>query len=160
MLRTKAVLKCRTAVAIKGEIMGILIENLSFHYTGTPVLEQVNLEVKDGDYVILTGENGSGKSTFLKLLLGELKAQEGSITVNGKAVQRNVGVSIPLRPPFRRHGVCSMRAAQLRYLIFRLPSRKFLTFISPRRTAITPCLWSEAVRVAGLQRPTPERYLP
>ena len=63
--------------------MGILIENLSFHYTGTPVLDQVNLEVKDGDYAILTGENGSGKSTFLKLLLGELKAQEGSITVNG-----------------------------------------------------------------------------
>ena len=29
--------------------MGILIENLSFHYTGTPVLDQVNLEVKDGD---------------------------------------------------------------------------------------------------------------
>ena len=56
--------------------MGSLIENLSFHYTGTPVLEQVNLEVKDGDYAILTGENGSGKSTFLKLLLGELKAQE------------------------------------------------------------------------------------
>ena len=66
--------------------MGILIENLSFHYTGTPVLDQVNLEVKDGDYAILTGENGSGKSTFLKLLLGELKAQEGSITVNGKDI--------------------------------------------------------------------------
>ena len=46
--------------------MGILIENLSFHYTGTPVLNQVNLEVKDGDYAILTGENGSGKSTLLK----------------------------------------------------------------------------------------------
>ena len=91
MLRTKAVLKCRTAVAIKGEIMGILIENLSFHYTGTPVLEQVNLEVKDGDYVILTGENGSGKSTFLKLLLGELKAQEGSITVNGKDISATFG---------------------------------------------------------------------
>lgn len=91
MLRTKAVLKCRTAVAIKGEIMGILIENLSFYYTGTPVLEQVNLEVKDGDYVILTGENGSGKSTFLKLLLGELKAQEGSITVNGKDISATFG---------------------------------------------------------------------
>ena len=83
MLRTKAVLKCRTAVAIKGEIMGILIENLSFHYTGTPVLEQVNLEG--------TGENGSGKSTFLKLLLGELKAQEGSITVNGKDISATFG---------------------------------------------------------------------
>ena len=48
--------------------MGISIENLSFHYTGTPVLDQVNLEVKDGDYAILTGENGSGKSTFIKIL--------------------------------------------------------------------------------------------
>ena len=71
--------------------MGILIENLSFHYTGTPVLDQVNLEVKDGDYAILTGENGSGKSTFLKLLLGELKAQEGSITVNGKDISATFG---------------------------------------------------------------------
>lgn len=44
--------------------MGILIENLSFHYTGTHVLDQVNLEVKDGDYAILTGENGSGKVHF------------------------------------------------------------------------------------------------
>ena len=84
--------RCRTAsVTKKGEIMGILIENLSFHYTGTPVLDQVNLEVKDGDYAILTGENGSGKSTFLKLLLGELKAQEGSITVNGKDISATFG---------------------------------------------------------------------
>lgn len=93
------------------------------------------------------------------LSFSEGQAASG-IIVNGKAVQRNVGVSIPLRPPFRRHGACSMRAAQLRSLIFHLPSRKFLMSISPRRTAITPCLWSEAVRVAGLQRPTPERYLP
>ena len=41
------------------------------------MLDQVNLEVKDGDYAILTGENGSGKSTFLKLLLGELKGAGG-----------------------------------------------------------------------------------
>ena len=58
--------------------MGILIENLSFHYTGTPVLDQVNLEVKDGDYALLTGEN-------------ELKAQEGSITVNGKDISATFG---------------------------------------------------------------------
>ena len=44
--------------------MGISIENLSFHYTGTPVLDQVNLEVKDGDYAILTGENEVEKVHF------------------------------------------------------------------------------------------------
>ena len=84
MLRIKAVLKCRTAVAIKGEIMGILIENLSFHYTGTPVLDQVNLEVKDGDYAILTGENGSGKSTLLKCIYRVLKPDTGVIMLDGK----------------------------------------------------------------------------
>ncbi len=48
-------------------------------------------------------------------ILSFSKGQAASgITVNGKAVQRNVGVSIPLRPPFQRHGACSMRAAQLR----------------------------------------------
>ena len=59
--------------------MGILIENLSFHYTGTPVLDQVNLEVKDGDYAILTGENGSGKSTLLKCIYRVLKPDTGVI---------------------------------------------------------------------------------
>ena len=83
--------------------MGISIENLSFHYTGTPVLDQVNLEVKDGDYAILTGENGSGKSTFLKLLLGELKAQEGSIKVNGRYL-RNIRKG--------RSGICSAKQYQ------------------------------------------------
>ena len=59
--------------------MGILIENLSFHYTGTPVLDQVNLEVKDGDYAILTGENGSGKSTFVKLLMRFFDVNSGKV---------------------------------------------------------------------------------
>ena len=66
--------------------MGILIENLSFHYTGTPVLEQVNLEVKDGDYVILTGENGSGKSTLLKCIYRVLKPDTGVIMLDGQDI--------------------------------------------------------------------------
>lgn len=52
------------------------INDISFHYADVPVLEDVNLEVRQGDYVILTGENGSGKSTFLKLLLRELIPQQ------------------------------------------------------------------------------------
>ena len=47
------------------------------------MLEKVNLEVKDGDYVILTGENGSGKTTLAKLLMGLYDNYEGNIYVNG-----------------------------------------------------------------------------
>ena len=105
--------------------MGILIENLSFHYTGTPVLDQVNLEVKDGDYAILTGENGSGKSTFLKLLLGELKAQEGSITVLRKDLRSFFSRTLPF--PFPQ--VRLSNAGSL-FLPGNVPSRKRNTHLS------------------------------
>lgn len=62
--------------------MGIIeIKDLFFAYGTTPVLKNVSLDIKQGDYVIFTGENGSGKSTFLKLLLGELFPQQGQIRI-------------------------------------------------------------------------------
>ena len=64
----------------------IHVKNVSFRYTGTPVLEEVNIELRPGDYAILTGENGSGKSTLMKLLLGELSPQKGSIELFGQDV--------------------------------------------------------------------------
>lgn len=64
----------------------IEIKGVFFHYADVPVLEEVNLEVRQGDYVILTGENGSGKSTFLKLLLRELIPKQGIIKMFGRDI--------------------------------------------------------------------------
>ena len=47
---------------------------------GTPyLLRDLNLTIHNGDYISIVGENGSGKSTFVKLLLGLLKPSEGSL---------------------------------------------------------------------------------
>ena len=70
-----------------GKMEVIQMKDVSFHYTGdVPILENVNICLNSGDYAILTGENGSGKSTFLKLLLGELEPDQGTVEIFGKKI--------------------------------------------------------------------------
>lgn len=69
----------------------IQMKDVSFHYTGdVPILENVNICLNSGDYAILTGENGSGKSTFLKLLLGELEPDQGTVEILEKKLGKRI----------------------------------------------------------------------
>ena len=62
----------------------ISVENVSFHYPGgAPVLKNVDLEIKDGEFVAIMGENGAGKTTLVKMFNGLLKPAEGKISVDG-----------------------------------------------------------------------------
>lgn len=62
-------------------------ENVEFKYERsegvTEVLKGINLHIKDGEFVVLMGHNGSGKSTFAKLLNGILLPNSGSLYVAG-----------------------------------------------------------------------------
>ena len=57
----------------------IEIKNVSFSYGSEIVLENINLNVYEGDYLGIIGPNGGGKTTLLKLILGLLKPQKGTI---------------------------------------------------------------------------------
>ncbi len=46
----------------------LALENISFAYDSTQVLQEFSLHIKDGDFIGLIGPNGSGKSTLLKLM--------------------------------------------------------------------------------------------
>ena len=50
---------------------------------GSKALVNLNLEIKRGDFLFVTGPSGSGKSTLLKLLYGEERANEGDVVVDG-----------------------------------------------------------------------------
>jgi ABC-type multidrug transport system fused ATPase/permease subunit len=67
----------------------IAFRNVSFKYAknGTYVLRNLNLEIKKGSVIGIKGESGSGKSTFLNLLLGILKPTKGSILIDGIDIQ-------------------------------------------------------------------------
>lgn len=62
----------------------IEIKDLHFHYRkDTPVLSDINMTVQKGEWVTILGHNGSGKSTLSKLIIGLLKADSGTINVDG-----------------------------------------------------------------------------
>lgn len=50
------------------------------HYGATPVLEGVSIQINERDRIGLVGVNGAGKSTFLRILAGELEADQGSVS--------------------------------------------------------------------------------
>ena len=51
--------------------------------TGTHAIEDVNIRITAGEFVFVVGSSGAGKSTFMKLIMREEKANTGTITVNG-----------------------------------------------------------------------------
>ena len=61
----------------------IEIKNLKFGYNENLILKGINLDLDEGDFAVISGENGSGKSTLIKLILGELKKDSGSIKLYG-----------------------------------------------------------------------------
>lgn len=63
-------------------------EGLSFAYNGDPVLTDVTFSVAPRDFVGVVGPNGGGKTTLLRLILGLLKPQRGTIRVLGKAPEQ------------------------------------------------------------------------
>ncbi|WP_052848377.1 cell division ATP-binding protein FtsE [Streptomyces avicenniae] len=75
----------------------IRFDNVSKTYPrqNAPALRDVSLEVERGEFVFLVGSSGSGKSTFLRLLLREERASTGSVHVLGKDLGRLSNWKVP-----------------------------------------------------------------
>src|SRR5690349_2775854 len=75
----------------------IRFENVSKQYGGSnrPALDDVNVEVEKGEFVFLVGASGSGKSTFLRLVLREARPTHGKVYVAGKEINRMASWKVP-----------------------------------------------------------------
>ncbi len=65
----------------------ISIRNLRYSYNGIPALQGINLDINTGDFLGIIGPNGGGKTTFLKLILGLLKPEQGTIKLFGEDIE-------------------------------------------------------------------------
>jgi len=73
-------------------------ENIRKSFSNRPVLRGISLNLEPGNFSVLSGGNGAGKTTFLKIIAKLMKPDDGSISINGKdiwtesdTVRRNVG---------------------------------------------------------------------
>lgn len=69
----------------------ITCKDVSLGYEGSIVLEDVNFEINNGDYLCVVGENGSGKSTLIKGLLSLKKPVTGEITMDNGLKSDEIG---------------------------------------------------------------------
>ncbi len=67
----------------------------SYGETARPALDTVDVEIDKGEFVFLVGASGSGKSTFLRLVLREARPSAGRVYVAGKEINRLAGWKVP-----------------------------------------------------------------
>nr|WP_084578509.1 ABC transporter ATP-binding protein [Sporomusa malonica] len=62
------------------------LENINTFYGQSQALDNISIEVKDGEFVTILGANGAGKSTIMKTIMGLVKASSGTISFNGQDI--------------------------------------------------------------------------
>jgi len=77
--------------------MSILLENVTKRYDQQTVVNNVSLEIKNGEFFVLLGSSGSGKTTVLNIIAGLTSAEQGRVSLHGRDVtdlptqKRNIG---------------------------------------------------------------------
>lgn len=71
------------------DAVSVTFDQVSFTYPSSnrAAIQNLSVHIKDGETVAIVGENGSGKSTFINLVMGFYVPQQGTITVNGEALE-------------------------------------------------------------------------
>ncbi len=83
------------------KLTSLAISNLSYHYPDTGRgIERIDLRINRGDFTVVTGRVGSGKSTFLRTLLGLLPPDEGQVRWNGEVVADPGAFFVPPRAAY------------------------------------------------------------
>ena len=84
----------------------IRLNDVSMEFDGRPVLREAFLKLRRGDRIGLIGKNGTGKTTFLELVLGRREPSGGTVDVSlgadGSGTSRSSPSSTASRAPTRR----------------------------------------------------------
>lgn len=101
-------------------------ENVALGYEGIAVTEGLDFEVNAGDYLCIVGENGTGKSTLIKALLGLKEPMAGKITYGDGLKQNEIGY-LPQQTEVQKDFPASVREIVLSGTLGKLGKRPFFS---------------------------------
>ena len=64
----------------------ISIKDVSVYYDSICALDNINITIKDREFLGITGPNGGGKSTLIKVLLNLIRPSKGTVSLNEKSI--------------------------------------------------------------------------
>ena len=100
--------------------------HVTLGYENIITTSDLNLTIPQGDYLCIIGENGSGKSTFVKNLLGLLKPLSGEIALTGDWKRSDIGY-LPQQTPAQRDFPASVREIVRSGFLNQMKHRPFYT---------------------------------
>jgi len=106
--------------------MQIDVHNLNYSYGSKNILSNLSLSLSDGDYLVVQGKNGVGKSTFIKCLLGFNAVKSGSIFYDHQDINNFKG--------WTKFGYVSQKFEDFNYE-FPITVKEFLSISSLRKTS-------------------------
>lgn len=91
----------------------IVCKNLAVGYGNTVVKSNINFNVEKGDYLCIIGENGCGKSTLMKTILGLENAIDGEIVFSDDIKKNEIGY-LPQQTQLQRFSCIGKRSSYVR----------------------------------------------
>ena len=88
-----------------GDNQIIRLENVTKRYDGKTILDNINLYIREGEFVTLLGPSGCGKTTTLRLIAGFVQPDEGRILLEGKDIAGVPPYQRPLNTVFQRYAL-------------------------------------------------------
>jgi phosphonate transport system ATP-binding protein len=127
--------------------MTLEVEGLTKHYGDTRALEDVSFEVPDGEFAVVLGESGAGKSTMLRILNGLTSPTSGSVYLDGEEITDSRS---DVAMVFQQHNLVDEMTAFSNALTGTLNRTGFFRSLFQRQSDAEKLLALEALETVGL----------
>ena len=102
---TEAIANIRIGGLIMSDNIIVSLKNINVSYDENSILENLNLDIKDKEFLTLLGPSGCGKTTILRTIAGFIKPDSGEVLFDGKVINDTPAYKREVNTVFQRYAL-------------------------------------------------------